>query len=92
MQKAYRESPHLYVDRWDTPILCIHGQRDFRIEYTQAESAFAAARMRGLPSDQSRAKRTHGFRHLPFLSNRYVFPPILTLPVAITPLSLNQYQ
>lgn len=50
MQKAYRESPHLYVDRWDTPILCIHGQRDFRIEYTQAESAFAAARMRGLPA------------------------------------------
>lgn len=48
MQKAFRESPHLYVDKWDTPILCIHGQRDFRIEYTQAESAFNAARMRGL--------------------------------------------
>ena len=48
MQKAFRESPHLYVDRWDTPILCIHGQRDFRIEYTQAESAFNAARMRGI--------------------------------------------
>ena len=48
MQKAYRESPHLYVDKWTAPILCIHGQRDFRIEYTQAESAFTAARMRGL--------------------------------------------
>ena len=48
MQKAYATSPHLYVDRWDTPILCIHGQRDFRIEYTQAESAFNAARMRGI--------------------------------------------
>ena len=48
MQKAYRESPHLYVDKWDTPILCIHGQRDFRIEYTQAESAFNAARLRGI--------------------------------------------
>ncbi len=48
MQKAYVQSPHLYVDKWDTPILCIHGQRDFRIEYTQAESAFAAARMRGI--------------------------------------------
>lgn len=48
MQKAFRESPHLYVDKWDTPILCIHGQKDFRIEYTQAESAFNAARMRGL--------------------------------------------
>ncbi len=48
LQKAYATSPHLYVDRWDTPILCIHGQRDFRIEYTQAESAFAAARLRGI--------------------------------------------
>ncbi len=47
---AYETSPHLYVDRWDTPILCIHGQKDFRIEYTQAESAFAAARLRGVPA------------------------------------------
>lgn len=47
-QKVYSTSPHLYVDRWDAPILCIHGQKDFRIEYTQAESAFTAARMRGL--------------------------------------------
>lgn len=46
--KVFATSPHLYVDKWDTPILCIHGQRDFRIEYTQAESAFTAARMRGL--------------------------------------------
>lgn len=49
-KKAFETSPHLYVDRWDTPILCIHGQRDFRIEYTQAESAFTAARMRGVPA------------------------------------------
>ena len=48
VQKVFSTAPHLYVDRWDTPILCIHGQRDFRIEYTQAESAFTAARMRGL--------------------------------------------
>ena len=50
MQKAFRESPHLFVDKWDTPILCIHGQKDFRIEYTQAESAFNAARLRGIPA------------------------------------------
>lgn len=49
-QKVFRTSPHLYIDRWDTPILCIHGQRDFRIEYTQAESAFTAARLRGIPA------------------------------------------
>ncbi len=50
MEKVFDTSPHLYVDKWDTPILCIHGQRDFRIEYTQAESAFTAARMRGIPA------------------------------------------
>lgn len=49
-QKVFEESPHLYVDRWDTPILCIHGQKDFRIEYTQAQSAFAAAKLRGVPA------------------------------------------
>lgn len=48
--KVFETSPHLYVDRWDTPILCIHGQKDFRIEYTQAESAFTAARLRGIPA------------------------------------------
>ena len=47
-QKVFETSPHLYVDKWDTPILCIHGQKDFRIEYTQAESAFTAARLRGI--------------------------------------------
>lgn len=50
MQKVYSESPHMFVDKWDTPILCIHGQKDFRIEYTQAESAFNAARLRGIPA------------------------------------------
>ena len=50
MQKVYSESPHLFVDKWDTPILCIHGQKDFRIEYTQAESAFNAARLHGIPA------------------------------------------
>lgn len=47
-QKVFSTSPHLYVDKWDTPILCIHGQKDFRIEHTQAQSAFNAARIRGL--------------------------------------------
>lgn len=50
MQKVYSESPHMFVDKWDTPILCIHGQKDFRIEYTQAESAFNAARLRSIPA------------------------------------------
>ena len=50
MASVFENSPHLFVNKWDTPILCIHGQKDFRIEYTQAESAFAAARLRGIPA------------------------------------------
>lgn len=48
--KAYEESPHKYVDRWDTPILCIHGMKDYRILNSQTESAFMAARLRGIPA------------------------------------------
>lgn len=50
-QNVFSDSPHLSVDKWDTPILCIHGQHDYRIEYTQAESAFNAARLRGIPAE-----------------------------------------
>ncbi len=46
--KAYAQSPHLYVDKWDTPILCIHGEKDYRILSSQGQSAFNAARMHGL--------------------------------------------
>ena len=46
--KTYKNSPHLFVDKWDTPILCIHGEKDYRINATQGMSAFNAARMRGI--------------------------------------------
>src|SRR6056297_1254892 len=46
----YSYSPHLYVDRWDTPILIITGEYDFRIPYTQSMQAFNAAQLRGVPS------------------------------------------
>ena len=46
----YSYSPHRYVDRWDTPILIITGEYDFRIPYTQSMQAFNAAQLRGVPS------------------------------------------
>ena len=46
--RTYKNSPHLFVDKWDTPILCIHGELDYRINATQGMSAFNAARMRGI--------------------------------------------
>ena len=47
-RKTYENSPHRFVDKWDTPILCIHGEKDYRICATQGMSAFNAARMRGI--------------------------------------------
>jgi dipeptidyl aminopeptidase/acylaminoacyl peptidase len=49
-QKSYATSPHKYVDKWDTPILVIHGGLDFRISYTQAMQAFDAAILKGVPA------------------------------------------
>ena len=50
-KKTYHDSPHKMVEKWDTPILCIHGEKDYRINYTQGMSAFNAARMKGLPAE-----------------------------------------
>jgi len=48
--KSYKYSPHLMVDKWDTPILIITGANDFRIPYTQSMEAFQAAQLKGIPS------------------------------------------
>lgn len=47
---SYKYSPHLLVDKWDTPILIITGANDFRIPYTQSLEAFQAAQLHGVPS------------------------------------------
>lgn len=48
--RSYANSPHKAVAEWDTPILIITGERDYRIPYTQSLQAFTAARMRGIPA------------------------------------------
>lgn len=48
--KSYSFSPHLAVDKWDTPILVIHGAKDFRVPYSEGLQAFNAAQLRGIPS------------------------------------------
>ena len=50
-QRTFATSPHLFVDKWDTPILCIHGEKDYRILANQAMAAFDAAKMRGVPAE-----------------------------------------
>ncbi len=49
--KSYANSPHKFIDKWDTPILIIHGELDYRITYTQGMSAFNAAVLRGVPAE-----------------------------------------
>jgi dipeptidyl aminopeptidase/acylaminoacyl peptidase len=64
-QRSYENSPHKFVQYWDTPILVIHGGKDYRIAETQGMQAFAAARMRNIPAR---------FLHLPE-ENHWVLSP-----------------
>lgn len=50
-QRSYANSPHRFVDKWDTPILVTHGEYDFRILASQGMMAFNAARLRGVPAE-----------------------------------------
>ncbi|MBQ2322422.1 MAG: S9 family peptidase, partial [Bacteroidales bacterium] len=50
-QASYANSPHRFVAQWDTPILVVHGDKDFRIPYTQGMGAFNVARMRGIEAE-----------------------------------------
>ena len=49
-QHSYANSPHRFVDKWDTPILIITGEHDFRIPYTESLQAFNAAQLNGVES------------------------------------------
>ena len=50
VKRSYANSPHKFVDKWDTPILLIHGDRDYRILSSQSMAAFNAARLKGIPA------------------------------------------
>lgn len=50
-QRTFANSPHKFVDKWDAPILCIHGEKDYRILANQGMAAFDAAIMRGVPAE-----------------------------------------
>lgn len=43
-------NPVNHLTAWKAPILVIHGEKDFRIPYTQGIAAFTAAQRRGVPS------------------------------------------
>jgi len=49
-EKYEKFSPHRFVGQWKTPLLVIHGEKDFRVPVTQGIEAFTAAQVRGVPS------------------------------------------
>ena len=49
-QRTFANSPHKFVANWDTPILVIHGEHDYRILASQGMMAFDAAKLRGVPT------------------------------------------
>ena len=43
-------SPHHFVKNWKTPLLVIHGQKDYRVDLSEGLQAFTAAQLQGIPS------------------------------------------
>jgi ABC-type multidrug transport system fused ATPase/permease subunit len=43
-------SPHRFVQNWNTPILVIHNEKDYRVPVTQGMEAFTAAQSMQIPS------------------------------------------
>ena len=43
-------SPHKFAHKWNTPILVIHGGKDFRVPENQGMEAFSVAQLKGLKS------------------------------------------
>jgi dipeptidyl aminopeptidase/acylaminoacyl peptidase len=49
--KSYEQfSPNKFVKNWDTPILVIHNEKDFRVPLNQGIEAFTAAQLQKVPS------------------------------------------
>jgi dipeptidyl aminopeptidase/acylaminoacyl peptidase len=46
-----KHSPHRYAQNWDTPIMIITGEKDYRVPYTQSLEAFTVAQVKGIPSE-----------------------------------------
>lgn len=49
-QRSYANSPHKFVEKWDTPIMVTHGELDYRILASQGMMAFNAAKLRNVPA------------------------------------------
>ncbi len=48
--RVFAQSPINFVKKWDTPIMIVHGGKDFRVPYSQGMAAYNAAQLLGVPS------------------------------------------
>jgi len=49
--KTYTEfNPINFVNNWDTPIMVIHNDKDYRVPISQGMEAFTAAKLKGIPA------------------------------------------
>jgi dipeptidyl aminopeptidase/acylaminoacyl peptidase len=45
-----KDSPHKYIQNWDTPMLVIHNELDYRVPMGEGLQAYQAAKLKGLKS------------------------------------------
>ncbi|HKR04101.1 MAG TPA: S9 family peptidase [Bacteroidia bacterium] len=51
MPESYKKfSPSDYIQNWDTPMLVVHNEKDFRVPLGQGMEAFTAARLQNIPA------------------------------------------
>ncbi len=50
-QNSYANSPHKFIEKWDTPIMVVHSELDYRIVASQGMQAFNAAVIKGIPAE-----------------------------------------
>jgi dipeptidyl aminopeptidase/acylaminoacyl peptidase len=50
-QRSFANSPSRFIQNWDTPILVVHSELDYRIPVTQGMEAFNAAILRKVPAE-----------------------------------------
>jgi dipeptidyl aminopeptidase/acylaminoacyl peptidase len=50
-KKEYKKwNPARHVEKWNTPTLVIHGEKDYRLPVTEGISTFTALQRQGIPS------------------------------------------
>ncbi len=49
-EKMAKDDPVRFVDQWRTPTLVVHGEKDFRVPYTQGLGIFTALQRQNIPS------------------------------------------